>query len=241
MKKIFAALYLFTSIAYATNTQPKPEPPKGDFKPMPAPGGFRPISINTGATANARLESNNTIDNSAMGGAGGIGLGGTGGAGGMGGAGVGGNASVRLGGGAGIGNSNFRYPVQPPIVIPAYSQWECGTSGGGSFSNGGGGGGVIIPWSYDTCIAIKDSMHFMQVLGLPKSACHRFVDSSDENQEALAKSGETCNQVQKMAYPTPANYMPSQTPTLDQVAPDYVTRPELNQKLSNYDRLHNQK
>lgn len=238
MKKIFAALYLLTSIAYAT----PPEPPKGDFKPMPMPGGYRSINIDTGANANARLETNNTIDNNAMGGAGGVGVGGTGGAGGMGGSGVGGNASVRLGGGSGIGNSNFRYPVQPPIIMQPMSTWPCATSFGMSGAGGGNAsGGFAFPWSYDECIAIYDSKHFMETLGMPKSACERFVRSSDDNEEAAKAAGETCQQVKQMAYPMPANYMPAQTPTLDRVAPDYITRPELNQKLSNYDRLHNQK
>ena len=139
----------------------------------------------------------------------------------------------------GIGNStsSFRYPVQAPLVLPYGTFWPCGGSFGASGSGGAGGGGFVLPWTFGDCVIFMQS-HRMEELHKPKTACQVIVNEYDDVKDAMNEMGETCKEVAATAVALPvANLPPQSTPALD----DYVRRKELNDKLDNYDRTHNQK
>lgn len=136
--------------------------------------------------------------------------------------------------GRGIGNNSFNYPRQTPMAYApsSYSANPCimNYSAGGSGAPFGFSLGVSA--ESDECNARADSVRF-QELNMPPVACQRMLVDSDENQEAMKASGMNCNNAGHVGVAMPTSMIvPSQTPTLD-----YVTRPELNQKLDNAQRL----
>lgn len=149
----------------------------------------------------------------------------------------GGNTTI-----SGVGNSDFNYPRQvAPIVQFGYgasSDDHCGASFGINGGSGGGNGGILFPWTEDHCKRLKASKHFMYVLNMPKTACHRFVNGDDDNEKAIKDSGELCSNVKQVTFaePVPANQViPVATPTLDQWWDSKNN--EIDKKLDNAQRL----
>jgi len=143
-----------------------------------------------------------------------------------------------------VGGDNFNYPRQTPMAYApsSYSANPCAMpqSAGGSGAPFGFSVGITL--ESDACNSRADSIRW-QEMNMPKVACNRMLVDSDENKEALKMAGVTCNDVSAMHVDDPVNSANDiRTPALDNYNPNnFVTRPELNQKLDNYDRLHNQK
>lgn len=135
----------------------------------------------------------------------------------------GGNTNIQ-----GVGNTSFNYPRQTPMAYApsSYSANPCimNYSAGGSGAPFGFSLGISA--ESDECNRRGDAVRW-QEMGLPQVACERMIVDSEENQEALKKAGIDCKNFPRAAMAAPAD--------------DYVTRPEMNQKLDNYHRLNNEK
>lgn len=142
---------------------------------------------------------------------------------------------------ASTGGVAFNNPRQTPMAYApsSYSANPCimNYSAGGSGAPFGFSLGISA--ESDACNGRADSIRW-QEMGMAPTACERMLVDSDENQEALKNSGLNCKDAQRFSAAMPVSYAPPvATPTLDKVAPanEYITRPELDQKLNNAHRL----
>lgn len=160
------------------------------------------------------------------------------------------NANVRNvvninGAGGGGGGVNIRYPQQAPgVAVSGYGSFSpssCLGSVGLGGSGPGASGTLLFPWESDPCNTRQNSAQ-MDAYGLHKTACQIMRDEFEEVDEAMKKTGESCDnpgsRFASMPYP---GAVVNPAPVATQPANDYITRPEMNQKLDNYHRLNNEK
>lgn len=157
------------------------------------------------------------------------------------------NANVRnivnvngVPGGGGGGGVNIRYPQQAPgVAISGYGSFSpssCLGSVGLGGSGPGASGTLLFPYESDPCNTRQNSAQ-MDAYGYHKTACQIMRDEFDEVDDAMKKTGESCDnpgsRFASMPYP---GAVVNPAPVAD-VPDDVVRRPELNNKLDNAQRL----
>lgn len=145
-----------------------------------------------------------------------------------------------------VGANTWRIPVNTPQAIaPLIIGSECSPlarSGGASGGNGAVSAGISFGWSERNpdCVRAMDVTRW-QTLNMPRTACNRMIvgESSEENQEAIKKSGDLCANAGYVAAPVQTSTLPFvATPALNNYDPSqFVTKPELRKQLDNAHRL----
>jgi hypothetical protein len=147
-----------------------------------------------------------------------------------------------------VGGDSFRYPRQTPMAYapPAYSTSDCIKAASAGGSGASFGFSVGIGMDSDPCNARADAIRY-QEMGLAPVGCQRMMvgdyEEANLNKAAMKASGLSCSQARGVSVAMPATgYVPVKTPTLDDYDhSQFVTKPELNDKLDNIHRIESLK